>query len=125
MLKSISSDKAPAAVGPYSMAIEANGFIFCSGQLGLDPASGTIVEGGVEAEAHQVFANINAVLESAGVTLDNVVKATVFLQDMNDFPKVNEIYAQHFGEHKPARSTVEVAKLPKGGLVEIEVIAVK
>ena len=120
----ITSDKAPAAVGPYSIAIEANGVVYCSGQLGLDPATGNLVEG-LEAQVDMIFSNIKAVLEAAGTDLNHVVKSTVFLQNMSDFPVFNEIYAKHFGEHKPARSTVEVAKLPKGGLVEIEVIAVR
>ena len=120
----ITSDKAPAAVGPYSIAIEANGVVYCSGQLGLDPATGNLVEG-LEAQVDMIFSNIKAVLEAAGTDLNHVVKSTVFLQNMSDFPVFNEIYAKHFGDHKPARSTVEVAKLPKGGLVEIEVIAVR
>lgn len=121
----IQTDNAPAAVGPYSQAIEANGFVFCSGQLGLDPATGTMVEGGVEAQLKQILRNIEAVLAAAELPVSNIVKTTIFLTDMNDFPTVNTIYETFFGNHKPARSTVQVAKLPKDGLIEIEVIAVK
>lgn len=124
MKKSINAQGAPAAVGPYVHAVEANGFIFTSGQLGLIPESGTLPEG-VEAQAHQSLKNLAAVLEAAGSDLDHVVKTSVFLEDINDFAKVNEVYAQYFKHEVPARSCVQVAKLPKGGLVEIEVIAVK
>lgn len=124
MKKSINAPKAPAAVGPYVHAVEANGLIFTSGQLGLIPESGTLPEG-VEAQTHQSLKNLAAVLGAAGSDLDHVVKTSVFLDDINDFAKVNEIYAQYFKGETPARSCVQVAKLPKGGLVEIEVIAVK
>ena len=119
----LSAHGAPAAVGPYSHAVRAGGFLFCSGQVGLDPEAGAIVSGGVEAEARQVFANIRAVLGAAGLGLSDVVKATVFLSTMDDFGRVNAIYAEAFGSHKPARSTVAVAGLPVGAKVEIEVIA--
>lgn len=124
MKKSINADNAPAAVGPYVHAVEAGGLIFTSGQLGLHPTEGTLPEG-VEAQTHQSLKNLAAVLEAAGSDLDHVVKTTVFLDDINDFAAVNKIYAEYFQKEVPARSCVEVSKLPKGGLVEIEVIAVK
>lgn len=121
-MKIISTDKAPAAVGPYSQALMVNGFLFCAGQIGLNPQTGMLQEG-LEAQINQIFSNIDAVLSEAGLTKDHVVKSTVFVKDMNDFARVNELYAEYFGEHKPARSTVGVADLPKGAVVEIEVIA--
>ena len=124
MKKSINALKAPAAVGPYVHAVEANGFIFTSGQLGLIPESGTLPEG-VEAQTHQSLKNLAVVLEAAGSDLQQVVKTNVFLADINDFAKVNEIYAQYFPNEAPARSCVQAARLPKEGLVEIEAIAVK
>lgn len=124
MKKTIHAPKAPAAVGPYVHAVEANGMIFTSGQLGLIPESGTLPEG-VEAQTHQSIKNLAAVLEAAGSSLEDVVKTSVFLDDINDFARVNEIYAGYFQNEPPARSCVQAAKLPKGGLVEIEVIAVK
>ena len=124
MKKSINALKAPAAVGPYVHAVEANGFNFTSGLLGLIPESGTLPEG-VEAQTHQSLKNLAVVLEAAGSDLQQVVKTNVFLADINDFAKVNEIYAQYFKGEAPARSCVQAAKLPKGGLVEIEAIAVK
>lgn len=120
----ISSDRAPAALGPYSQAIKSGNLVFLSGQLGIDPATGTMVEGGVEAQATQALKNINAVLEAAGASFKNVVKTTVFLNTMNDFAAVNKIYAQSFTENPPARSCVAVAQLPLGALVEIECIVV-
>ena len=120
----ISSDKAPAVFGPYSMAIEANGFIYTSGQLGIDPVTNKLCET-VGEQVNQIFKNITAVLEAAGSDLNHVVKTTVFLQNMSDFAIFNELYAKNFGVHRPARSTVEVAKLPAQALVEIELIAVK
>lgn len=114
---------APAAIGPYSQAVKSQGFLFCSGQIPINPATGKIDASDVEGQAAQVFANIHALLASQGLSVQNVVKATVFLQDMADFPKVNALYDQAFAGHKPARSTVQVAKLPLGALVEIEVIA--
>lgn len=122
--KAINADKAPAAVGPYVHAVEAGGLIFTSGQLGLDPTSGALPQG-VGAQARQALENLGAVLEAAGSDFAHVVKTTVFLDDINDFTAVNEIYAEFFHGEVPARSCVEVAKLPKGGLVEIEAIAVK
>lgn len=124
MKKAIHASGAPAAVGPYVHAVEANGLIFTSGQLGLIPETGELPEG-VEAQAHQSLKNLAAVLEAAGRSLGHVVKTNVFLDDINDFAKVNEVYAQYFQGEPPARSCVQAAKLPKGGLVEIEAIAVK
>lgn len=112
----------PAAVGPYSQAVRANGFLFCSGQIPINPASGKIEATEVEGQTHQVLANIKALLASQGLDLTRVVKATVFLLSMADFPKVNALYDEAFSGHKPARSTVQVAALPLGALVEIEVI---
>ncbi|WP_299187047.1 RidA family protein [uncultured Campylobacter sp.] len=118
----ISTPDAAQAIGPYSQAIKAGGFIFTSGQIALKP-DGEFVTGGVEAQTRQVLQNLAAILKEVGATLQDAVKTTIFLADMDDFAAVNEIYAAAFGEHKPARSTVQVAKLPKGALVEIEVIA--
>jgi len=124
--KVINAVGAPAAIGPYSHAIDTGlGLIFTSGQIPIDPATGELVEGGIEAQTEQVFANLKAVLEAAGSSFDKVVKATVFLQDMKDFAAVNAIYAKYLGTDAPARSAVQVASLPKGSLVEIEVIALK
>lgn len=126
MKKVISTQNAPKAIGPYSQAIQAGNFLFTSGQIPLNPVSGEIVEGGIEAQANQVLENVKAVLEGAGMELDNVVKTTVFLANMDDFAKVNEIYGKYFsGAALPARSAVQVVKLPKGVLVEIEAIAYK
>jgi 2-iminobutanoate/2-iminopropanoate deaminase len=119
----ISTVHAPAAIGPYSQAMQVGPFIFTSGQIPLDP-NGNLVEGDIRAQTHQVFANLKAVLQEAGGTLSDVVKATVFIADMNDFPVINEIYAEYFGDHKPARSTVQVARLPKDVGIEIELVAV-
>ncbi|AHN20103.1 RidA family protein [Lysinibacillus sphaericus] len=119
----VSTTNAPAAIGPYAQGIIVNGMFYSSGQIPLT-ATGELVEGDIAAQTHQVFANLKAVLEAAGSSLDNVVKTTVFMKDMNDFVAMNEVYASHFGEHKPARSAVEVARLPKDVKVEIEVIAV-
>lgn len=113
----------PAAVGPYSQAVQHGGFLFCSGQIPVNPSSGKIDAPDVEGQTRQVLANITALLSSQGLALSSVVKATVFLADMADFPKVNPLYAEAFGDHKPARSTVQVAALPLGSLVEIEVMA--
>lgn len=124
MKQSINANNAPAAVGPYVHAVAAGELIFTSGQLGLIPESGQLPEG-VEAQTHQALKNLSAVLEAAGSDFDHVVKTTVFLDDINDFGTVNAIYAEYFKGEVPARSCVEVAKLPKGGLVEIEAIAVK
>ncbi|MEF3312783.1 RidA family protein [Paenibacillus sp. GYB004] len=123
-LNIVSTTKAPAAIGPYSQAVTFGDLIFTSGQIPLD-SEGKLVEGGIEEQTHQVFRNLTAVLEAAGASLSHTIKATVFIKDMNQFATVNEIYASYFGEHKPARSTVEVARLPKDVLVEIELIAAK
>ena len=117
----IVTDKAPAAIGPYSQAIKLGNLLFTSGQIPLNE-SGELVEGGIEEQTHQVFKNLKAVLAEAGATLADVAKATVFIKDMNQFAALNTIYATYFGDHKPARSTVEVARLPKDVLVEIELI---
>jgi 2-iminobutanoate/2-iminopropanoate deaminase len=121
----IATDGAPRpyAGAPYNQAIKAAGLVFCAGQVGLDPASGTFVQGGVEAQTQRVMENLRAVLEAAGSTLDRVVKTTVFVADLADFATVNEVYATFFRELPPARSTVQVAGLPAGALVEIEAIA--
>ena len=121
----IATTAAPGAIGPYSQAIEANGFVFVSGQIPLDPATGAFVPGGVEEQAEQSLRNLKAVLAGAGCTLGDVVKTTVFLADINDFAAINAIYADYFKVEPPARSCVEVAALPKGGLFEIEAVAVK
>ena len=124
MKKVISTEKAPAAIGPYSQAIEVNGMVYTSGVIPVNPETGEIPEG-IEAQAAQVLKSMQALLEAAGTCVDNVVKTTVFIQGMNDFAKVNELYAQVFRNDAPARSCVEVAKLPKGVLMEMEAIAVK
>ncbi len=121
----ISTAAAPGAIGPYSQAIEANGFVFVSGQIPLDPAAGALVPGGVEEQAEQSLKNLKAVLAGAGCTLKDVVKTTVFLTDMGAFAAVNAVYAKYFESECPARSAVQVGALPKGALVEIEAIAVK
>jgi 2-iminobutanoate/2-iminopropanoate deaminase len=121
--KVIQTDKAPKAIGPYSQAIRMDAMVFTAGQIGLDPATMDLIPGGVEEQTRQVLNNLRSVLEAAGSSLAHVVKTTVFLQDMNDFPKMNAIYAEYFGENPPARSTVAVAALPKGALVEIEAVA--
>ena len=119
----IRSDKAPKALGPYSQAVRTDTMVYTAGQLGFDPATGAFVEGGVEEQTRQVLTNLKHVLEAAGSSLGQVVKTTVFLKDMADFPKMNPVYAEFFPENPPARSTIAVAGLPAGGLVEIEVVA--
>jgi 2-iminobutanoate/2-iminopropanoate deaminase len=121
--KVISTEKAPKAIGPYSQAIQAGGFMFCSGQIPLDPVSGQVSSPEIEGQTKQVMENIEAVLEAGGCHFESIVKTTIFLKSMNDFPKVNEVYGSYFKGNPPARSTVEVARLPKDVLVEIEVIA--
>jgi 2-iminobutanoate/2-iminopropanoate deaminase len=123
MREAISTTSAPAAIGPYSQAIKAGNLLFLSGQIPLDPATGNLVEGGVEAQTRQVFTNIGAILEAAGASFDTVVTATVYLADMNDFGKVNEVYGTYFSSPAPARATVQVARLPKDARVEIQVTA--
>lgn len=119
----IATDGAPAAIGPYSQAVAAGGFLFASGQIPLDPATGQLVPGGVEAAAERIFDNLEAVLGEAGLALSDVVKTTVYLTRTDDFPSMNAVYAKRFGSHRPARSTVTVAGLPKGALLEIDLIA--
>jgi 2-iminobutanoate/2-iminopropanoate deaminase len=122
-MRFLHTDKAPQAIGPYSQAVEVDGWIYTSGQVGLDPATGELVPGGFEAQARRVFENLREVLASGGCTFSEVVKASVFVKDLSDFPKLNVIYAEAMGDHRPARSTVEVAALPKGALVEIDFVA--
>ena len=124
-MKAIHTDKAPAAIGPYSQAIEVNGFVYASGQLPIDPATGNFPEGGVAAQTRQSILNAENILQAAGTDLKHVVKTTVYLADMADFGAMNEVYAQFFSEPYPARSAVAVKDLPKGALVEIEVLATK
>ena len=119
----ISTDRAPKALGPYSQAIRANGFVFCSGQIPIDPAAGAVVATTVEDQTRQAITNLRQVLEAAGSGLDKVVKTTVFISDMNDFAALNAVYAELFGDSKPARSCVQAARLPKDVRVEIEAIA--
>jgi len=121
-VKPVSTREAPAAVGPYSQGIVVDRFVYTAGQIGLDPGTGKLVEGGLEAETRRALANLAAILEAAGGGLDRVVKTTVFLADMRDFPAMNAIYAEAFREHRPARSTVQAAALPLGARVEIEAI---
>ena len=124
MRQVISTDKSPAAIGPYSQAVSAGGLLFCSGQIPLNPEDGKRVgDGDVEAETRQVMKNLSAVLEAGGCTFADVVKTTIFLADMGDFAKVNALYAEHFAENPPARATVQVAGLPLGVQVEIDAIA--
>ena len=122
-MKRIATTNAPAALGPYAQAVDTGDTVYCSGQLGLDPATGALAEG-VQAQTHQALKNLQAVLREAGLTLDNVVKTTVFVQDLGDFGTVNEIYGSYFHGGFPARSCVQIAALPKGALVEIECLAI-
>ena len=124
-MKAIHTDKAPAAIGPYSQAIEVNGFVFASGQIPINPATGAFVEGGIQEQTRQALTNAQQILQTAGTDLNHVVKTTVFLSDIANFAPMNEVYAQFFTEPFPARSAIAVKDLPKGALVEIEVIAVK
>ena len=117
--------EAPEAIGPYSQALEANGFVFLSGQIAISPSNNQMVGNNIESQTRQVFRNINAVLKAAGAKLNNVIKCTVFMMDLNDFAIMNKIYEEEFGGHKPARSTIQVARLPKDALIESECIAVK
>lgn len=121
-IETVHTDQAPAAIGPYSQAVAANGFLFTAGQIALDPATGQVVLGDVSAQSEQVFRNLAAILSRAGASWVDVVKATVFLMDMKDFPHVNEVYARAMGDARPARSTVQVSGLPRGVLVEIDLI---
>ncbi|MBA2621592.1 MAG: RidA family protein [Acidobacteria bacterium] len=124
MRETISTENAPGAIGPYSQAVSVNGMVFCSGQIPIDPATGNFVSNDVAEQTEQVLKNLTAVLEAAKTNLNNVVKTTVFLADMNDFTAMNEVYARFFGENKPARATVQAARLPRDARVEIECIAV-
>jgi 2-iminobutanoate/2-iminopropanoate deaminase len=119
----VQTDNAPKAIGPYEQAIKANGFIYTAGQIPIDPKTGNFVEGGITAQTRQVLENLKAVLEAGGSSLDRVVKATVFLKNMADFAAMNDVYAQYLGGAKPARSTVAVAELPRGALIEIDLVA--
>lgn len=123
-LRQISTDKAPSAIGPYSQAVIANGFLFTAGQIALDPVAGEIVAVGIVEQTERVMENLQAVLAAAGVSWQDVVKTTVYLQDLSHFPTVNEIYGKWLGDARPARSTVQVPGLPRGALVEIDAIAV-
>jgi len=121
-VKTVHTDKAPAAIGPYSQGIVANGFLFTAGQIALDPATGQVVAGNVAAQTERVMANLAGVLATVGATWKDVVKTTVYLHDMNDFPTVNEVYGKALGDARPARSTVQVSALPRGVLVEIDAV---
>jgi 2-iminobutanoate/2-iminopropanoate deaminase len=121
--QAIQTDAAPKAIGPYEQAIRTGGFVFTAGQIPIDPKTGNFVEGGVAEQTRQVLENLKAVLEAAGSSMDRVVKATVFLKNIADFPVMNEVYAEYFGGSRPARSTVAVAELPRGALVEIDLVA--
>ena len=125
MKKTISTPHAPAAIGPYSQGVDGGGIVITSGQLPIAPATGAFAEGGVAGQTKQSLENVKAVLAAAGLTMENIVKTTVFLKDMNDFSAMNEVYASFFPQNPPARSAVEVARLPKDALVEIEAIAVR
>lgn len=124
-MKALHTNNAPAAIGPYSQAIEVNGFVFASGQIPIDPATGNIVEGGIKEQTRQALTNASKIMEEAGLTLANVVKTTVFMADMNDFAAMNEVYATFFQQPYPARSAVAIKTLPKNVLVEVECIAAK
>jgi 2-iminobutanoate/2-iminopropanoate deaminase len=119
----VATPDAPQAIGPYSQAVIANGMVYTSGQIALDPATGALVDGPFENQVHRVFRNLEAVLRAGGSGFDRVLKATVYLTDLGNFQALNAIYAEYFGSHKPARTTVEVSALPKGGAVEIDLVA--
>jgi 2-iminobutanoate/2-iminopropanoate deaminase len=121
--ETVSTPKAPSAIGPYSQAVRSRGFLFCSGQIPLDPATGKMVEGGIKVQTERVLQNLEAVLTSGGASLQSVVKTTVYLTDLADFPAMNSVYGTFFPEEPPARATVQVAELPAGALVEIDAIA--
>ena len=123
MRETVKTGNAPAAIGPYSQAVRSGGFLFCSGQIPLEPATGKIVEGGIEAQTERVLRNLEAVLAAGGASLARVVKTTVYLADLADFPRMNEVYGRFFSNQPPARATVQVAKLTAGALVEIDAIA--
>jgi 2-iminobutanoate/2-iminopropanoate deaminase len=121
--ETVQTDAAPKAIGPYAQAIKVNGFVYTAGQIPIDPKTGNFAEGGIAAQTRQVLENLKAVLEAGGSSLDRVIKATVFLKNMADFTAMNEVYAEYFGTAKPARSTVAVAELPRGALIEIDLVA--
>jgi 2-iminobutanoate/2-iminopropanoate deaminase len=123
MREAVSTPAAPAAIGPYSQAVRAGSLVFVSGQIPLDPATGTMVDGDIAAQTHRVFRNLSGILEAAGSSLDRVVRATVYLADMNDFAAMNEVYGTYFSAPAPARSTIQAARLPRDARVEIDVIA--
>jgi 2-iminobutanoate/2-iminopropanoate deaminase len=123
MRQPVSTDEAPKAIGPYSQAIRVGQFVFLSGQVGFDPATGQLVAGGISEQTHRVLQNVGAILSAAGLSFDHVIKTTVFLADMNDFAAMNEVYASYFKSPAPARSTVQAARLPRDAMVEIEVVA--
>ena len=123
-MKTVKTENAPAAIGPYSQGVIANGFLFTAGQIALDPTTGEIITGDVVAQTERVLQNLSAILGAAGTSWDRVVKTTVYLQEMSDFPRMNEVYARVFGQSRPARSTVQVAGLPRGVLVEIDAVAI-
>lgn len=122
-MKTVHTENAPAVLGPYSQAMIVDGWVYTSGQVGIDPATGKLVEGGFEAQAAQVLKNLDAVLTAAGARFSDVVKTTIFVQDLNDFGRLNDLYGEAMGAHRPARSTVEVARLPADALVEIDMVA--
>lgn len=122
-MKQVKTDKAPAAIGPYSQAVIANGFLFAAGQIALDPATGQMVEGDITRQTERVMQNLQAVLDAAGLAWKDVVRTTVYLHDITHFPAVNEIYGKWIGDARPSRSTVQVTAIPRGGLVEIDMIA--
>lgn len=119
----VATENAPKAIGPYSQAVKANGIVYTSGQIALDPATGELVQGSFEEQVHRVFRNLDAVLREAGSSFDRVLKATVYVTDLANFQALNSIYASYFGDHKPARTTIQAGGLPKGGAVEIDLIA--
>lgn len=121
--EAVQTDRAPKAIGPYEQAIKVDGFVFTAGQIPIDPKTGSIVEGDIKTQTRQVLENLKGVLEAAGSSLERAVKATVFLKDMGDFAAMNEVYSQYLGDAKPARSTVAVADIPRGALVEIDLVA--
>lgn len=121
--EAVQTDRAPKAIGPYEQAIKVDSLVFTAGQIPIDPKTGNIVDGGIAAQTRQVLENLKGVLEAAGSSLDRVIKATVFLKNMADFAAMNEVYAEYFGSSKPARSTVAVAELPRGALIEIDLVA--
>ena len=121
--ETVQTGEAPKAIGPYAQAIKANGFVYTAGQIAIRPESGELIDGGIAVQTGQVFANLAAILKAAGTSMDQVVKATVFLRHMADFAAMNEVYAEHLGKATPARSTVAVAELPRGALIEIDLIA--